>query len=202
MRVEWGQIEQPDAARFDGRPHALGLAGAELIHDHQIAGTERRGQGAPGARQRAPLIASRTHKARRAQHDGAARQVLVLQWPCGTAARGRCPRRIRPWRRAMLVVAGLGDQHPSLSARFRLLVAPDGPRCGAIRWFPLGCMMRLGLRVRPSAVRHRLIAAELVWVPTRQTAAPLGDRAVRLGRHQSLYLVERSWTWQKFADRR
>jgi hypothetical protein len=36
---------------------------------------------------------------------GAARKLVVFQWPCGTAATSRCPRRARPWRRAMLVVA-------------------------------------------------------------------------------------------------
>jgi hypothetical protein len=34
----------------------------------------------------------------------AARKVAVFQWPCGTLATSRSPRRAQPWRRVMLVL--------------------------------------------------------------------------------------------------
>jgi hypothetical protein len=69
---------------------------------------------------------------------------VVFQWPCGAAATSRCPRRIRPMAaRHVGRGPGLVDEHQSLRVEIRLLVAPDGPRCGDIRLFLLGCMLRL-----------------------------------------------------------
>jgi hypothetical protein len=59
---------------------------------------------------------------------------------------------------------GLVDQHQALRVQVRLSVAPDRPGRGDVRPLPLGCVLGLFFRVRPAAVRNRLIAAGLTWI--------------------------------------
>lgn len=64
------------------------------------------------ARKRSPLIGpSKTQGAVIRSWRSAARKVVVFPWPWGTAATTRCPRRARPWRRAMLVAAQVSSMN-------------------------------------------------------------------------------------------
>src|SRR5215475_5125977 len=70
----------------------------------------------------------------------AARNARVRQRPCGTLATSRAPRRQRPWRRVMLVLAracpresgGLIDEHQALGVKSALIRLPPGPPAGDV----------------------------------------------------------------------
>jgi hypothetical protein len=61
------------------------------------------------------MAPSRTMGAVMPRRRSAPTKVVVFQWPWGTGARQRSPRRARPWRRAILVEAPVSSMKTSRS---------------------------------------------------------------------------------------
>src|SRR5262245_49522386 len=95
----------------------------------------------------------------------AATNVVVFQWPCGTASTNRCPAGARPYRRVMFVVAQVSSMKRSLvgsrdgwaARQSSRCCFTSGRSCSAARWTffsPSGAGRRppaTGWTGRPSA---------------------------------------------------
>jgi hypothetical protein len=98
VRAVGRQVEELGARGLDRRAHARDLVRAEIVQHDDVARTQRRHERLLDVGQkRAPLIApSKTQGAVIPLWRSAAKNVVVFQWPWGTAATTRAPRRARP----------------------------------------------------------------------------------------------------------
>ena len=138
------QIEEAGALGLDGVADAIDLVGLEVIHHHEVAGSEGRRQHLGDVGQEAHAVDRAVEDARCGEAVVAQRgdKVVVFQGPCGTAATSRVPRRARPYRLAMVVVAQVSSMNTSRSGlnagcwkrQAARAVATSGRCCSAACW--------------------------------------------------------------------
>ena len=110
-RIEIGRVarqeEQLGASAADQVAYRLAFVTAEIVHDDDVARTEGRHQELFDIGAKAGAVDRPVDDAGAVMRSwrSAARKVSVRQRPCGTLATSRAPRRQRPWRRVMLVMA-------------------------------------------------------------------------------------------------
>lgn len=99
--------------------------------------------------------------------------MLIIQWPCGTTATSRAPRRQRPYCRTMLVFVQVSSIKMSLAAfGLGLFANPDGARCRPYRGSPVRPRAPSFLRGKPSSasvVRSTLALTETSCSSTSQS---------------------------------
>ena len=108
-----GQEEEPRAGGADGLADRGALVRAEIVHDDDVAGPERRHQDLLDVEPEALAVDRAVEEpgASTRSQRSAARKVMVFQWPCGTAAFSRCPRGAQPRSGAMLVLVQVSSRN-------------------------------------------------------------------------------------------
>jgi hypothetical protein len=85
------QVEEAGSTGFDGFANTLDFVGAEVVHDHQVAGTERRRQSLLDPRTKAFAVDRAIEHARRgdpimAQRGEEGGRLPVMGWTPPTAS--------------------------------------------------------------------------------------------------------------------
>ena len=102
------QEEQLGTSGPDQLANGMPFVAAEIVHDHEVAGGEGRHEKLLDIDAEAGAVNRPVDNAGRGamrSHRKATRKVSVRHRPCGTFATRRAPRRQRPCRRVMLVLA-------------------------------------------------------------------------------------------------
>ena len=193
-RVRW-QIEQVCATGLDGFTHASHLVRAAVVHDHDVARSERRGQSpldigantfavdgtVEDARCGDPVMTQRREEGARlpvAMGYGG-HQALPAPGPAMAPGHGRRG-------------PGFVDKHQALGAPCRLPLAPRGPRPGDVRAVLLGGVPGLFFRVSPWFWRNRPSAERLVRTPLA-ARPPRRSSRVRSGRAATRASTRSAW---------